>query len=113
AELAARVTESLSIPTIGIGAGAACDAQVLVWQDMGGLTPHTAEFVKRDADVAGGLSGAARAVAEGGVGGQVPDAGPRYRRTGPGSFVVVVTTPTFFCGRCHNDHMSRADARRR
>ena len=32
--LAARVTEALSIPTIGIGAGPDCDAQVLVWQDM-------------------------------------------------------------------------------
>src|SRR5207245_7479352 len=39
AELAARVTQSLSIPTIGIGAGPDCDAQVLVWQDMAGLTP--------------------------------------------------------------------------
>ncbi|MGH3390367.1 MAG: 3-methyl-2-oxobutanoate hydroxymethyltransferase, partial [Actinomadura sp.] len=45
-ELAARVTESLSIPTIGIGAGNQCDAQVLVWQDMAGITPHTAKFVK-------------------------------------------------------------------
>ena len=34
---AARVTEELTIPTIGIGAGADCDAQVLVWQDMAGM----------------------------------------------------------------------------
>src|SRR6201984_917585 len=53
AELAARVTASLSIPTIGIGAGPDCDAQVLVWQDMAGLTPRTPKFVKRYADVAG------------------------------------------------------------
>src|SRR6478752_4721186 len=37
ADLAAKVTSSISIPTVGIGAGAGCDAQVLVWQDMAGL----------------------------------------------------------------------------
>ena len=63
-ELAARVTASLSIPTIGIGAGPDTDAQVLVWQDMAGLTPHTAKFVKKFADVAGVLSAAAKAYAE-------------------------------------------------
>ncbi|SEF43759.1 ketopantoate hydroxymethyltransferase [Thermomonospora echinospora] len=62
-ELAARVTASLSIPTIGIGAGDACDAQVLVWQDMAGLTPRTAKFVKKYADVATVLGDAARAFA--------------------------------------------------
>jgi 3-methyl-2-oxobutanoate hydroxymethyltransferase len=55
AELASRVTASLSIPTIGIGAGPGCDAQVLVWQDMAGLSPRVAKFVKRYADVAGTL----------------------------------------------------------
>ena len=39
AELAERVTDALSIPTIGIGAGNGCDAQVNVWQDLVGLTP--------------------------------------------------------------------------
>ena len=39
ADLAERVTAELTIPTIGIGAGAGCDAQVLVWTDMAGLTP--------------------------------------------------------------------------
>jgi 3-methyl-2-oxobutanoate hydroxymethyltransferase len=52
AELAARVTEILTIPTIGIGAGAATDAQVLVWQDMAGLTAGPLpKFVKRYADL--------------------------------------------------------------
>src|SRR5689334_6227511 len=78
-ELAARVTQSLSIPTIGIGAGPECDAQVLVWQDMAGLTPHTAKFVKKYADVAGVLGTAARAFADEVVVGQFPDADHSYR----------------------------------
>jgi 3-methyl-2-oxobutanoate hydroxymethyltransferase len=78
-ELAARVTQSLSIPTIGIGAGPECDAQVLVWQDMAGLTPRTAKFVKKYADVAGVLGTAARAFAEEVVGRQFPDAEHSYR----------------------------------
>src|SRR5215469_15517640 len=73
ADLAAKVTEAMSVPTIGIGAGPNCDAQVLVWQDMAGLTPRTARFVKRYADVAGVLSNAARSFAEEVVGGQFPD----------------------------------------
>ena len=79
AELAARVTESLSIPTIGIGAGPDCDAQVLVWQDMAGLSPRTAKFVKRYADVAGLLGQAAKAFAEDVTGGAFPDAEHSYR----------------------------------
>jgi 3-methyl-2-oxobutanoate hydroxymethyltransferase len=54
APVAARVTAELSIPTIGIGAGAECDGQVLVWHDLLGLYEGgTARFVKRYADVAG------------------------------------------------------------
>ena len=53
AAVAARVTAELSIPTIGIGAGAECDGQVLVWHDLLGLYEgRTARFVKRYADVA-------------------------------------------------------------
>ncbi len=52
AELAAIITEQLMIPTIGIGAGAHCDGQVLVYQDMLGLTQgHTPKFAKQFADV--------------------------------------------------------------
>ncbi|MCH9731341.1 MAG: 3-methyl-2-oxobutanoate hydroxymethyltransferase [Actinomycetia bacterium] len=48
AELATQITGKLTIPTVGIGAGPDCDAQVLVWQDMAGLTAgRTAKFVKR------------------------------------------------------------------
>ena len=64
APLAARVTEVLSIPTIGIGAGAECDAQVLVWQDMAGLRGGKApRFVKKYAALRGELGRAAAAYA--------------------------------------------------
>ncbi len=64
APLAARVTEVLSIPTIGIGAGPHCDAQVLVWSDMAGLRGgKSPRFVKKYADLRGTLSEAARAYA--------------------------------------------------
>jgi 3-methyl-2-oxobutanoate hydroxymethyltransferase len=46
AELAARITAALSIPTIGIGAGSECDAQVLVWTDMAGLTANPPKLAK-------------------------------------------------------------------
>jgi 3-methyl-2-oxobutanoate hydroxymethyltransferase len=59
AEAAKRVTHELDIPTIGIGAGPDCDAQVLVWQDMLGLRRGKApRFVKRYADLAGVMKGA-------------------------------------------------------
>ena len=52
APVAAEVTAKLDIPTIGIGAGPDCDAQVLVWQDMMGLrTGRAPRFVKRYADL--------------------------------------------------------------
>ncbi len=65
ADLAERVTKELTIPTIGIGAGAGCDAQVLVWTDMAGLTPGAPlTFVKRYADLRGVLTEATRAYAD-------------------------------------------------
>jgi 3-methyl-2-oxobutanoate hydroxymethyltransferase len=79
AVLAARVTETLTIPTIGIGAGASCDAQVLVWQDMAGLSPRVAKFVKKYADLATVLGEAATAFAEDVTGGTFPDAEHSYR----------------------------------
>ncbi len=77
--LAAVVTASLAIPTIGIGAGPGCDAQVLVWQDMAGLTPRTAKFVKKYADVAGLLRTAAQSFASEVVGGEFPTQQHAYR----------------------------------
>src|ERR1700756_1707715 len=65
AELATQITGKLTIPTIGIGAGPNCDAQVLVWQDMAGMTSgKTARFVKRFGDVGGELRTAATQYAD-------------------------------------------------
>jgi 3-methyl-2-oxobutanoate hydroxymethyltransferase len=60
-EVAADITHELHIPTIGIGAGPTCDAQVLVWQDMAGLRGggKPAKFVKEFADIGTILSEAA------------------------------------------------------
>jgi 3-methyl-2-oxobutanoate hydroxymethyltransferase len=64
-DLAGQVTRELAIPTIGIGAGADCDGQVLVWQDAFGLrTGRMARFVKQYADLHGVLLDAARAYAD-------------------------------------------------
>ncbi|MFI0819050.1 3-methyl-2-oxobutanoate hydroxymethyltransferase [Streptomyces sp. NPDC021098] len=73
AELAAEVTRSLHIPTVGIGAGVECDAQVLVWTDMAGLTGgRMPRFVKSYANMREVLGDAARAFAEDVVGGAYP-----------------------------------------
>ncbi|MDP2774453.1 MAG: 3-methyl-2-oxobutanoate hydroxymethyltransferase [Nocardioides sp.] len=60
-DVAGQVTKELAIPTIGIGAGADCDGQVLVWQDAFGLrTGKMARFVKQYADLHATLLQAAR-----------------------------------------------------
>ncbi|MGV9382678.1 3-methyl-2-oxobutanoate hydroxymethyltransferase [Nonomuraea sp. NPDC003707] len=78
ADLAERVTASLTIPTIGIGAGAGTDAQVLVWQDLMGLTPRPARFVKRYADLAAEMDRAVRAFAADVTAGAFPAAEHTY-----------------------------------
>jgi 3-methyl-2-oxobutanoate hydroxymethyltransferase len=79
AELAEHVTAELAVPTIGIGAGAGCDAQVLVWTDMAGLTPGPGpRFVKRYADLRGTLTAAATAYAEDVREGRYPSAEHGY-----------------------------------
>ncbi|CCH87334.1 3-methyl-2-oxobutanoate hydroxymethyltransferase [Modestobacter italicus] len=61
AGIAGQVTKELAIPTIGIGAGADCDAQVLVWPDMAGLNGgRVPKFVKKYADLRGELLRAAQ-----------------------------------------------------
>jgi len=73
AELAAEVTRSLHIPTVGIGAGSECDAQVLVWTDMMGLTGgKMPRFVKQYANLRATMTDAAKAFAEDVVGGAFP-----------------------------------------
>jgi 3-methyl-2-oxobutanoate hydroxymethyltransferase len=51
-EVAMQITEKISIPTIGIGAGRYCDGQVLVWHDLLGInTEFTPKFVKKYANL--------------------------------------------------------------
>lgn len=65
AEIAAEVTRRLTIPTIGIGAGAGTDGQILVWQDFAGLhSGKTAKFVKQYAELASVLGQAASSYLE-------------------------------------------------
>ncbi|MEV0171063.1 3-methyl-2-oxobutanoate hydroxymethyltransferase [Streptomyces sp. NPDC050803] len=73
AELAAEVTRVLHIPTVGIGAGAETDAQVLVWTDMLGLTGgRVPKFVKKYANLREVMGDAVKAFAEDVVGGTFP-----------------------------------------
>jgi 3-methyl-2-oxobutanoate hydroxymethyltransferase len=65
AGLGRRVSEALRIPTVGIGAGPGCDAQIMVWADMAGLTSgRLPRFVRRYADMRDGLLDAARRYAD-------------------------------------------------
>ncbi|MDP9068947.1 MAG: 3-methyl-2-oxobutanoate hydroxymethyltransferase [Actinomycetota bacterium] len=77
ADLAAEVTRTLTIPTIGIGAGPECDGQVLVWHDFLGITTGKApKFVKRYASLADEIKGAAARFAEEVAAGTYP--GPEH-----------------------------------
>jgi len=73
-EVAREATQMLTIPTIGIGAGPDCDAQVLVWQDMAGLRRgRMPKFVKTYGDLRGALFDATKAFASEVVSGSFPD----------------------------------------
>ena len=69
AALAARITQQLTIPTIGIGAGAGCDGQVLVLQDLLGISAHrprfAQDFLHGAADIAAAVQAYAAAVRAG------------------------------------------------
>ena len=79
ADLGRRVSAALRIPTVGIGAGPYCDAQILVWQDMAGLTTgRMPRFVKRYASLRETLLDATRRFTDDVSGGRYPDAEHSY-----------------------------------
>ena len=78
-EVAAEVTRAVKIPTIGIGAGPACDGQVLVFHDiMGFSTGYSPKFVRKYADVHAVMSGAVQAYAADVREGRFPDDATSY-----------------------------------
>ena len=74
AALARTITQRLRVPTIGIGAGADCDGQVLVSADMLGLADRVPPFVRQYADLQGTIVAAARAFADDVRSGRFPEA---------------------------------------
>jgi 3-methyl-2-oxobutanoate hydroxymethyltransferase len=74
AALAQAVTEALTIPTIGIGAGADCSGQVLVLYDMLGLYPRAPKFSKNFLAGSNGIEAAVRAYVAAVKGGSFPAA---------------------------------------
>jgi 3-methyl-2-oxobutanoate hydroxymethyltransferase len=85
-ELARQVTAELDIPTVGIGAGPDCDAQVLVWQDMAGLRRGRMQhFVKQYANLAKIIGDAAAAYVEDVRNGTFPDEQHTFASTIPSS----------------------------
>ena len=82
AAVAARISEALTIPTFGIGAGASCDGQVLVWHDLLGLTDgHLPRFVKQYAQLAEAIRRAVEAYAADVRAGRFPE--PQHTYTMP------------------------------
>ena len=62
--LAAKITRAIAIPTIGIGASAECDGQILVLEDMLGLSPTVPKFVKKFAELGSAIEAAVKDYAE-------------------------------------------------
>ena len=79
AELGTEITHSLQIPTIGIGAGPGCDAQVLVLHDVLGLSEKPPKLAKAYADLRGEIDRAARAFADDVIAGRFPDERHSYK----------------------------------
>ncbi len=78
-ELAARITNEIPVPTIGIGAGAQTDAQVIVWQDLLGMTPgKQAKFVQHYASLRSTMLESSSAWARDVVSGKYPDLDHSY-----------------------------------
>lgn len=61
--LAAKITRSVAIPTIGIGASVQCDGQILVLEDMLGLNPHPPKFVREYANMGADIATAVKSYA--------------------------------------------------
>ncbi len=78
AELAREITAAMPIPTIGIGAGPACDAQVLVITDLLGVSERLPKFARAYADLRGTITEAARAFAADVQAGTFPDGDHTY-----------------------------------
>jgi len=79
AVVAAYITNSLDIPTIGIGAGGSCDGQILVWHDLLGLSSgHVPQFVKRYADLGSAAKGALESYVSDVRSRKFPEAGHTY-----------------------------------
>ena len=78
AELASQITGSLRIPTIGIGAGADCDAQVLVYTDLLGLNEKPLRFARQYADLRGAITVAVQEWAIDVVKGHFPSAAESF-----------------------------------
>jgi 3-methyl-2-oxobutanoate hydroxymethyltransferase len=76
--LAAKITKAIPIPTIGIGASAQCDGQILVMEDMLGLSPRVPKFVKEFGKVAAAIEGAIAAYADEVKGRRFPEVGNTY-----------------------------------
>ncbi|MBV5268243.1 MAG: 3-methyl-2-oxobutanoate hydroxymethyltransferase, partial [Burkholderiaceae bacterium] len=71
-ELATQISKELSIPVIGIGAGAGCDAQVLVWTDLMGITKNAPKLAKAYRNLRSEMLGAAKEFASEVSSGQFP-----------------------------------------
>jgi 3-methyl-2-oxobutanoate hydroxymethyltransferase len=71
-ELATQISKELSIPVIGIGAGAGCDAQVLVWTDLMGITKSAPKLAKAYRNLRAEMLGAAKEFASEVSSGQFP-----------------------------------------
>lgn len=78
AELAAEVTAALEIPTIGIGAGKDCDAQVLVWSDLMGLTAKPPKLAKAYRNLREEMSNAVKEWSADVASGAFPDEGQTF-----------------------------------
>jgi len=82
-ELAARITKKIPIPTVGIGAGRHCDGQILVMEDMLGLSPRVPKFVKAFGEVGSAIDGAIRGYAQAVKAGAFPAPEHTYAMKGP------------------------------